>query len=33
MSEAMLKDLGINRAAAEQEAQRTDLPSNRLASL
>jgi len=33
MSEAMLKDLGISRAAAEQEAQRTDLPSNRIASL
>jgi uncharacterized protein YjiS (DUF1127 family) len=32
MSEAMLKDLGISRAAAEQEARRTDLPSNRLAS-
>ena len=30
MSEDMLKDLGINRADAEQEAQRTDLPANRL---
>ena len=32
MSEAMLKDLGISRAAAEWEAQRTDLPADRLAS-
>jgi uncharacterized protein YjiS (DUF1127 family) len=30
MSEAMLKDLGISRAEAELEAQRTDLPANRL---
>jgi len=30
MSEAMLKDLGISRTEAEQEAQRTDLPANRL---
>lgn len=32
MSEAMLKDIGISRAAAEQEALRTDLPATRLAS-
>lgn len=31
MSEAMLKDLGISRATAEQEAQRNDVPVNRLA--
>jgi len=31
MSEAMLKDLGISRATAEQEAQRTDIPASRLA--
>jgi len=30
MSEAMLKDLGISRADAEQEARRTDLPAARL---
>ena len=30
MSEVMLKDLGISRADAEQEAQRTDLPVKRL---
>jgi uncharacterized protein YjiS (DUF1127 family) len=32
MSEAMLKDLGISRAAAEREAQRTDLPLTRSTS-
>lgn len=32
MSEVMLKDLGISRADAEQEAQRTDLPVKRLGS-
>lgn len=32
MSEAMLKDIGISRAAAELEARRTDLPATRLAS-
>jgi uncharacterized protein YjiS (DUF1127 family) len=32
MSEAMLKDLGISRADAEQEAQRTNLPAARLAN-
>jgi len=31
MSEAMLKDLGISRATAEQEAQRNDIPASRLA--
>ena len=31
MSDAMLKDIGINRASAGQEALRTDLPSTRLA--
>jgi uncharacterized protein YjiS (DUF1127 family) len=31
MSETMLKDLGISRATAEQEAQRTDIPASRLA--
>jgi len=30
MSGAMLKDLGISRVDAEQEAQRTDLPVARL---
>ena len=33
MSEAMLKDLGISRADAEQEAQSTDLPAARLKTL
>ena len=33
MSEAMLKDLGISRADAEQEARRTDLPVTRLKNL
>ena len=33
MSAAMLKDLGISRAEAEQEAQRTDLPAARLKTL
>jgi uncharacterized protein YjiS (DUF1127 family) len=33
MSEATLKDLGISRANAEQEAQRTDLPVARLKTL
>jgi len=32
MSESMLKDLGISRAAADSEAQRTDLPVTRLAN-
>jgi uncharacterized protein YjiS (DUF1127 family) len=32
MSEAMLKDLGISRADAEQEARRSDLPTTRLAN-
>jgi uncharacterized protein YjiS (DUF1127 family) len=32
MSEAMLKDLGISRADAMREAQRTDLPAARLAN-
>ncbi len=30
MSEAMLKDLGITRTAAECEARRTDLPATRM---
>ncbi len=29
MSDAMLKDIGIDRAEAEQEAQRSDIPVNR----
>ena len=29
MSETMLKDLGISRFDAEQEAQRTDVPATR----
>ena len=29
MSEAMLRDIGIDRASAEQEAQRSDIPANR----
>jgi uncharacterized protein YjiS (DUF1127 family) len=33
MSASMLKDLGISRADAEQEAQRTDLPAARLRTL
>lgn len=33
MSEAMLQDLGISRTEAEQEAKRTDLPTNRLKNL
>ena len=33
MSETMLKDLGISRVDAEQEAQRTDLPVARLKTL
>jgi uncharacterized protein YjiS (DUF1127 family) len=33
MSEAMLKDPGISRADAEQEAQSTDLPAARLKTL
>ena len=33
MSESMLRDLGIDRAAAEQEAQRTDVPTARLKNL
>ncbi len=33
MSEAMLKDLGISRADAEQEARRTDLPTARSKNL
>jgi len=32
MSEAMLQDLGISRADAEQEASRYDLPATRLAN-
>jgi uncharacterized protein YjiS (DUF1127 family) len=32
MSEAMLKDLGISRADAMREAQRTNLPAARLAN-
>lgn len=33
MSEAMLKDLGISRADADQEALRTDLPTARSKTL
>jgi hypothetical protein len=33
MSEAMLKDLGVSRADAEQEARRTDLPTARSKTL
>jgi len=33
MSDAMLKDLGISRADAKQEARRTDLPTARSKTL
>ena len=33
ISEAMLQDLGISRADAEQEARRTDLPTARSKTL
>jgi uncharacterized protein YjiS (DUF1127 family) len=29
MSDTMLKDIGIDRAEAEQEARRSDIPANR----
>ena len=29
MSDAMLKDIGVDRVAAHQEAGRTDIPANR----
>jgi uncharacterized protein YjiS (DUF1127 family) len=29
MSNAMLKDIGIDRAEAEQEARRSDIPAHR----
>ena len=30
MSDAMLRDIGIDRAAAQVEAERSDIPANRL---
>jgi uncharacterized protein YjiS (DUF1127 family) len=29
MSDAMLKDIGVDRATAEEEARRTDIPAHR----
>ena len=33
MSDTMLKDIGIGRIEAEQEAQRTDMPATRLSAV